>query len=141
MADPFRFQSLKNEARHGWSDMLEMVKLRRQLAEAEIRSDITSTRRLVLFGGIGLLVILIGMPVLIVAISLQLEKTWELEPYMCSIPLGAVLVFGGLFGVWYAWRRFRQEFLGLRQSLDELKEDLALLREWVEQPEEETDSE
>jgi hypothetical protein len=31
---------------------------------------------------------------------------------------------------WLAWRRFRRQFTGLEETLEELREDLVWLQEW-----------
>lgn len=50
--------------------------------------------------------------------------------------VGWLLVFAAVMGSigagvgWLAWRRFRREFSALEQTREELREDLAWLREW-----------
>ena len=55
----------------------------------------------------------------------------------CGIPRGGwLLIFGaGLLllsglGSYLAWRRFRRKFIGLRETLEELREDTTWLHEW-----------
>ena len=38
---------------------------------------------------------------------------------------------------WLAWRRFRRRFVGLEETLEELREDLVWLQEWGGQNEHE----
>ena len=124
--------SVGNELVRSWSELTEMISLRRQLAEAEIRSDVALARRVVIVGGIGLVVVLCGLPVLLVSLALQFENWIGADSPFWSIFFGIGLVAAGALTIWTVWRRFRHEFLGLRESMAELKEDLIWLREWVE---------
>ena len=45
---------------------------------------------------------------------------------------GAMLLLLAPLVGWLAWRRFRRRFLGLEQTIEELREDAAWLREWLE---------
>ena len=124
--------SIGKDLVRSWSELTEMISLRRQLAEAEIRSDVALARWVVVVGGIGLVVVLCGLPVLLVSLALQFENWIGADSHFWSIFLGIVLVVAGALTMWTVWQRFRHEFLGLRESLGELKEDLVWLREWVE---------
>lgn len=123
---------LGGEVGRAWSEVVEMLKLRRELAEAEIRSDLAVGRRLAIVGGLGLLVATTGLPVLVVSLSSLLETWLSISPHVLTLLLGATLLGAGLLVAVGAWRRSRREFLGLRQSLDELKEDLVWLHEWTD---------
>ncbi len=126
------FSVLGDDARHALSDLSEMLTLRRQLAEAEIRHDLAVTKRLAIVGGMGAMTAIIGLPILLVALSLQLEAHFQLEHHWWTVGLGALLLIAGLLTLLAAYRRFRRDFVGLEESITELKEDLVWLREWVE---------
>jgi len=136
------FFALGVDARRLTSDVVGMLQARRQLAELEVRADIASSKRLGITGGIGLVLTLTSLPVLVVALARALH---------CCLPIGGeafsgwLLICGGallLAGggtLWYAWRRFRREFVGLRESIAELREDVVWLREWTERTGEDGD--
>jgi len=42
-----------------------------------------------------------------------------------------VLLVAGLVVGWAAWRRFRRQRVMLRETLEELREDLVWLEEWL----------
>jgi sirohydrochlorin ferrochelatase len=126
------FSALGNDARIALSDLSEMLDLRRQLAEAEIRHDLTVTKRLAIVGGMGAMAAFIGLPILLVALSLQLEAHFQLDHHGWTVGLGSLLLFAGLITLLTAYRRFRRDFVGLEESIAEFKEDLVWLREWVE---------
>ena len=110
-----------------------MFSLRWQLAELELRSDLAATRRLGLLAGTGLVAAIAALPVLTVVLAGQLDAYLASGFPWVTLSAGCLMLAGGLLAAWLGWRRFRGEFLGLRESLDECREDLLWLREWVEQ--------
>ena len=112
-----------------WADVARMLELRRELAEAEIKSDVAATKRLAIVGGSAAVAALSGLPLLLTVVALQVDRYFELTFPWTAVCLGLLLlIFGALLG-WSAWLRFRHDFLGLHESLDELREDLIWLRE------------
>lgn len=112
-----------------WSDLAEMLQLRQELAETEIKSDLAASKRLVIAGGIGGVAVVTALPLLLAVVSTRIDNYFQFSfPWTaCCLSL-LLLIVGGLIG-WSAWRRFRCEFLGLRESIQELQEDLVWLRE------------
>lgn len=113
------------------ADVVEMASLRWQLAELELNSDLAAARRLGVLGGAGLVAAVSSVPVLTMVLSGQLDAYVASDFPWITLSAGCVLLAGGLLAAWSGWRRFRAEFLGLRESLDECREDLIWLREWV----------
>ena len=118
------------DVRHAWSEMAEMVSLRRRLAETELRSDLATSKRLAWSAGIGLVAALTGLPVLVMALSAFADSQWQFSFPWISTIAGSSLFVGGLLFASAAWWKFRRDFLGFQQSLAELQEDLVWLREW-----------
>ena len=116
-----------------WTDIRDLVLLRRQLVEQELRSDVLTARRLGVLGGCGLGFSLTGLTVVVVMLLLQLGVSQQWSHYWWAVGVGAVLVLLGLAICGIAWTRFKRDFTGLRDSIAELKEDLLWLREWTEQ--------
>ena len=129
------FTALGADAKRLASDAAEMLQLRRELVEMEVRSDIASSKRLGITGGVGLVLTLTGLPVLAVLASsglnrlMPLGKDGTFNGWLLIV--GSLLVAGGFAAMHAAWRRFRRDFLGLKESAAELKEDIAWLREWA----------
>ena len=113
-------------------DLSKMIELRRQLAEAEIQSDKATTKRFAMIGGIGLIATLTGLPLLLSVVAARVDAILKLSFPWVSLTVALVFVAGGVLVAWSAWRRFRQEFLGLRESLQEIQEDLIWFRERFE---------
>ena len=115
------------------ADIIEMASLRWQLAELELRSDCASARRLGLVGGAGLVAVIASIPVLTIVLAGQLDAGLGNSFPWVTLSAGCLFLVGGLLAAWLGWRRFRGEFLGLRESLEECHEDLIWLREWGEE--------
>lgn len=113
------------------ADFVEMASLRWQLAELEMQSDLAAARRLGLLGGTGVVAAISALPVLTVVLAGQLDTFLANGFPWVTLSAGCLMLAGGLLTAWYGWRRFRGEFLGLRESLDECREDLIWLREWA----------
>jgi uncharacterized membrane protein YqjE len=123
---------LTRDLQGAWSDVAEMFELRRRLAELEIKSDIAASRRLAVFGGIGAVLALAGLPIVLMTLAAYADAHWTNVSFpWISLASGAALLVAGALLMLAAWRRFRYEFLGLRETLAELREDVVWLREWV----------
>lgn len=120
------------KAGESMADVIEMASLRWQLAESELRSDVAAARRFGLLGGAGLVAAITALPVLTVVLAGQLDLLLANPFPWVTFTAGGLLLIGGLLAAWVGWRRFRGEFLGLRESLDECREDLVWLRDWAE---------
>jgi len=110
-----------------WGDLRDMLELRRQLAEAEIRSDVVSTKRFTIVGGAGIVIALTALPLLVGVVTSRIDAACEFSFPWTTVGVAGLLLLLGSFVGWSAWRRFRYEFLGLRESRQELQEDLRWL--------------
>lgn len=107
-----------------------MVTARWELAWLEIRAAGRSIRRLSIALALGIALVSVAMPVLVVwlcevaANLLDVGRAWPLGIAVLSLTtVGAAIAF-------FAWRRFRREFVGLEETLEELHEDMIWLKEW-----------
>ncbi|MBM4094830.1 MAG: phage holin family protein, partial [Planctomycetes bacterium] len=116
------------------SELLRMVQLRRELAELEIRHDYRTLRRLAVVGGSGALLVVVGLPLLFVALAHGLANVTTLGVVSWLVILASTLMVPGATILMLAIRRFRAEFSGLRATRAELQEDLIWLREWHRPP-------
>ena len=118
-----------------FSDFVDLLVLRRQLAELEVRNDLRQIKRLGIFGGLGLTQCLVGMAVLAVLAGSLIDQ-WIATTTIPgprpwgSLCLGVVLILSGLETLRRSWNRFQREFSGLKESIAELREDAVWLREW-----------
>ena len=118
-----------------FSDLVDLLVLRRQLAELVVCNDLRQIKRLGIFGGLGLTQCLVGMAVLAVLAGSLIDQ-WIATTTIPgprpwgSLCLGVVLILSGLETLRRSWNRFQREFSGLKESIAELREDAVWLREW-----------
>ena len=117
------------QGRGSLAELRKMFELRRQLAEAEIKTDLATTKRFAIVGGIGLVAVLTGLPLLLSIVTARVEEALELSFPWISVTVASTLLGVGMIVGWTAWRRFRFEFLGFRDSRQEIQEDLIWLGE------------
>lgn len=116
----------------GMADELgQLATLRLRLAEIELRESAQTTKRFALCAIASLVLILTSLPVLVVALATWLGEVTPLSAMACNAILGLFLAFAGATALWFSWRRFRRDFRGLEQSVEELREDLVWLKEWT----------
>ena len=102
-----------------------------RLAQIELQAALTEARRLAIGGVAAGLLALVSLPVLVVALAEALDGRQGISRLGWLAIFGGVLLIGGVAAGWLAWRRFRSRFVGLEETLDELREDAHWLRQWV----------
>ena len=130
---------LKHEVASLGADLREMAALRWKLAELELRADFRSARQLALCGSVAALMVLAGLPVLVVCVAESLDGWLGVAAAGWLLIFGLTLLTGGAAAAVLAWRRFRRRFLGMQETLEELREDLVWLKEWAGKPADETE--
>lgn len=121
---------LRTELRHLAAELRELVRLRYELARLELADSASQIRRLAIAWVVALLLLLIGLPVLVVAAA-ELLDGWLLSRAGWLLVFG-VLLIGTAFGLaTLMWLRFRRGFVGLRDTLAELREDAVWIGEWT----------
>jgi uncharacterized membrane protein YqjE len=133
MADPpvGGVADLADDLRRSWSDLGEMLALRRELAELELRSDLNRARRFGIFGGVALSLAIAGVAVVAAAVANHFDALFAHAFPWITVATGAVLLVGGSLAAAVAWYRFRSRLLLFEQSRAELAEDLLWLEEWL----------
>jgi hypothetical protein len=130
---PYARQSLLTDARAELGalggELREMAVARWELARLELQSDLRSAKRLAIAWLAAALMVVTSLPLVAVCLADALDGCGR-------IPRGGwLLIFAGglwalaLVGGLLAWRRFRRRFVGLQETLEELREDLIWLRE------------
>lgn len=117
------------------ADLTQMVTLRGQLARLEVEAALGQIKRLAIAGVIFGVMLLSALPILAVAAARKLGdpklEVWGLSFVEWLLIFGLGLLLGGAAGGWLAWRRFRRRFVGIEQTLEELREDAVWLRQRV----------
>ena len=139
MADPDRplLADLKEEVSNIGEDLSRMLQLRWQLAHIELRTAARSVGRLALVQATATIMALVAVSVLTVWGADALDEHFPLAWVSWLAAIGLGLLAGAVLLGWLAWRYFRRRFVGLEESVDELREDLVWLREWLGRPEHE----
>ena len=120
------------EARQLASDALEMLEMRRELAELEIRHDTRVGKRLAITGGAGAILVITSLPLLLTSLAHGLSMWTRLSAANWVLILGGFSLLLGAGIGWAAFQRFRSDFTGLKSTLAELNEDMVWLREWTQ---------
>jgi uncharacterized membrane protein YqjE len=120
------------EARQLADNAVEMLELRRELAQLELQHDARVGKRLAIVGGVGAVLIVTAWPLLLSSLAHGLSKWTQLHsPAIWMLIVGGLSLFLGVGISWAAYQRFRADFTGLKCTLAELNEDLVWLREWT----------
>ncbi len=125
----------------GMADELgQLAALRLRLAEIELRESAQTTKRFAVWAVVAVILLLTSLPVLVVAFSAWLGEVTVLSGMVWNLILGLLLAIGGVAAFWFSWRRFRRDFRGLEESIEELREDLVWVKEWRGKSEETGDA-
>lgn len=101
------------------------------LARLELAIAGLQLKRLSIWLAAALLATLTLFPLLVVLTADWLGNItiWSRTAWLSLFVL--LLACGTPAAVWFAWRRFRREFVGMQATLDELREDLRWLEEYL----------
>jgi hypothetical protein len=100
-----------------------------RMARLELGVALTDIRRLAVAFAVAALLALVSLPVLVVAVADLLAGCWGIDRTgWLLIEFGGLVVTAAAIG-WLGWRRFQSRFVGLEETLEVLREDLA----WAEQ--------
>jgi len=132
--DPLGLAAFKAELASLTADIAEMLTLRARLAALELRVAKAQIQRLAIALGIAAVLGLTALPLLAVSAAHLLNGRLGISEAGWLVIMAAALLVTALLGAWLACRSFRGRFVGLEESLEELREDLLWLREWTQTP-------
>jgi len=112
-------------------ELRQMVALRWHLARLELESDTHLLRRTSLVGLAAAMLVQTALPLLAVGLAQAMEGRLGLSFTAWLLIFALALLAAGAGLGRLAWVRFRQAFTGLRQTREELREDLLWLDEWL----------
>ena len=114
------------------AELGEMLGLRWQLARLELDAALGAVKRLAVLLAVAAVMLITALPLVAVAAA-EILFDFHKIPKTVSLPGFALLlaVSAGLIG-WTAWRRFRGGYAGFEETLEELHEDVAWIRELTE---------
>jgi len=133
MADNKRplLADLKDEIGSLDTDLREMARLRWELANLELRAAVETVKRLAIMLAAVAITALSALPLLAVAFAQLLDGWLSISFAGWLLIFGFGLLIGsGVFG-YLAWRHFCRRFTGMEQTLEEFREDLVWLKQWI----------
>jgi uncharacterized membrane protein YqjE len=107
----------------------EMAAARWELARLELKADIRAVKRLAVVCLVAAVMALTALPLLAVCLADLLDGCGNIVRAGWLLIFGAGLLLAAAAVVPFAVGRFRRRFLGLQETLEELREDLLWLRE------------
>jgi hypothetical protein len=110
-------------------ELREMAAAQWELARLEIAADLAASRRLAVVWIVAAVMSLTSLPLVAVWMADVLAELTGTARGGWLLGFAAALLFTSGLGGWLAWRRFRRNFVGLRETLEELREDVLWLKE------------
>jgi hypothetical protein len=123
------FADVRTELGALGGELREMAAAHWELARLEIESDLHSLQRLAVAWLVAAVMTLAALPLAASALAEALDGRLGVPRIGWLLILsGSLLLLAALSGS-LAWHRFRRSFVGLRETLEELREDVLWLRE------------
>ncbi|MFZ1936934.1 MAG: phage holin family protein [Thermoguttaceae bacterium] len=120
---------VRRELRSLGVELREMAAARGELARLELAADLLSAKRLAVAWAVVLVMALTSLPLVAVWMAEALSELTGVPRGGWLLGFAACLLLAAGIGGYLAWRRFRRNFLGLRETLEELREDVLWLKE------------
>ena len=133
MAEPERglLDQLRQEVSRLGGELRQMAALRWQLARLEVEADLRHVQRLALGLAVASTMAVAAVPLVCVALAEVMETCLGISFAGWLAIFAAALLVGAALVAWFAWRAFRRRFIGLQESLEELREDAVWIGEWM----------
>jgi hypothetical protein len=123
------FADLGDEIGALTAELREMAAARWELARLELLADLRSAKRLAIVWLVSAVLALTALPLLAAALAEVLDGCAGIHRGVWLLIFAGGLLILALAAASLAWRRFQRKFTGLRETLEELREDLVWLRE------------
>jgi uncharacterized membrane protein YqjE len=111
------------------ADLGEMLQLRWELARLEIQADLGHLKRLAFIWGVAAVMALTSLPLFATCIADALDGRLGIARWGWLLIFGLALLCTAVICMYFGRLWFRRRFTGLKQTLEELREDL----EWVKE--------
>ena len=134
MADPDRplFDEIGQDIAQLRAELGEMLELRWKLAQLELHATLGAIKRLAGATAVVAVMLLTALPLAAVVGADFLEKISPITKTGWLIGFTLSLIAGAILIGWTAWRSFRRTCTGFEETLEELHEDVAWIREMTE---------
>lgn len=128
---PSLFDGLKTEYRQTVADLRQLAKTRWKLAQLEVKAAKASVQRYGISLAAAGVVALTSLPILVIAAVDSMGNAYGMPRWFWLAVTGGVMLLGAGAFVWFAKRKFQREFVGLEETLEEFREDVVWLKEWL----------
>ena len=113
------------------ADVRQLLALRWQLARLEFQLSARTLKRLVVAMAAAGVMALVSLPLWLVWLAETLDGRLGISRAGWLVIFALALTVGAAAVALLAWRGFRRRFAGLAETLEECREDLVWLREWL----------
>jgi uncharacterized membrane protein YqjE len=127
------FEPLVDDLRSLAGEVRELAAARWQLAALELRDAGRQIVRLAIALVIAIVLVVVVLSVMAVAAADVLATLVGGPLWAWLLGTAGTLLLSAALLAWLAWRRFRRNFAGLEETLEELREDLVWLEEHATQ--------
>jgi hypothetical protein len=132
MNDPAQrplFADLRDEIGALGAELREMAQARWELARLELLADLRAAQRLAVAWLLSAVLALTALPLLAASLAEAMDGRAGIRRWGWLLIFAGGLLILALSGGYLAWRRFWRKFTGLRETMEELREDSIWLRE------------
>jgi uncharacterized membrane protein YqjE len=126
------FADLRDEIVALGAEVREMAQARWELARLELQADLRAAKRLAMAWLLSAVLALTALPLGVACLADLLDGRAGIHRYGWLLIFAAGLIVLALAGGYLAWRRFWRKFTGLRETIEELREDLVWMQERAE---------
>jgi hypothetical protein len=120
---------LRSEVRGLATDLREMLELRWELARLEIMADLSRLKRLAFILGAAGVMALTALPLFATCLADALDGYCGIAERGWLLIFGLTLLGGAIISAFSGLLWFRRRFVGLQETLEELREDLEWMKE------------
>jgi hypothetical protein len=110
-------------------ELRELAAARWELARLELEADVRSIKRLAIAGLVAGVMVLTALPLLAMCLAEVLDGYGNIVRGGWLLIFGVGLLLTAVAMVLFARWRFRRRFVGLQETIEELREDVLWLRE------------
>lgn len=117
------FAGLSREAAGLFAELRALGQSRWRLLRLELLASLRQVRRLAIVCAVACGALATALPVLVVAAGDALAGAYGVPRWGWLVIFATTLIVVAVLAAWLAWRRFRRDFTGIAESLEELRED------------------
>ncbi len=128
---PSLFDGLKTEYRQTAADLRQLAETRWKLAQLEITAAKSSAQRYGISLAVAGILALTSLPILVIAAVDTIGNAFGMPRWFWLAVTGGTMLLGAGAFAWFAKRKFQREFVGLDETMEEFREDVAWLKEWL----------